>query len=163
MNVSLSEALKEAYTVATNDATVDTIQLSHPSLSGSVYLVADTQNRSFTLEDGETTVVFKACAIDFTLPGTEAEMTLTICNVDRSIAEFVEVAAGFPAPVEVTFRPYRLAEPDYPAMDPPLTMFLNEASVELMSVTGRATFANILNKKWPKQTEYYNEVRFPGI
>lgn len=163
MNAALSAAIKEAYAVApAGVTTIDTIQLSHPNIVESVYLVKSVENMELTLEDASVHI-FKSCGFEVTLPGTEAEMNISICNVDRSVTEFMELAAAFRAPVEVTFRPYLSSDLTQPQMDPPLTMFLNNAVVELMNVSGRATFANALNKKFPTPAEYYTAERFPGL
>lgn len=156
-------AYKEALALApANQTVVDTIEIRHPAISDSLFLVRDVVNHQFTLETGVTTI-FKACAFDVSLPGTQPEASITICNVDRKLTEFAELAVQSQYPVEVWFRPYFLSDPSAPAMNPPLVMFLNAMSVGLMEVTGTASFMDLRNRKFPAPGEYYTLERFPGL
>lgn len=160
---AFTAAYREALALApAHQVAIDTIEIRHPAIAESVFLVRDVANRQFTLETGQT-VVFKACAFEVSLPGTQPEASITICNVDRRLTEFAELAVQSQYPVEVWFRPYFLSDPSTPAMNPPLVMFLNAMSVNLMEVTGTASFMDLRNRKFPAPGEYYSPERFPGL
>jgi len=63
--------------------------------------------------------------------------------------------------VEMTYRPYLPSDPTKPQMTPPLVLVMTEVRVTSIEVSGRATFANIVNLKYP--TQYYDRKRFPGL
>ena len=48
-----------------------------------------------------------------------------------------------------------------PQLDPPLSLILQDVQITMLQVSGRATFADVINKKWP--TEYYTRARFPSL
>ena len=66
-NDSLNEALKEVYALAPNNRVpLETLQLSHPALTESIYMVQDRQSWDLTLEDGETIKTFEPVPFRFT-------------------------------------------------------------------------------------------------
>jgi len=163
-NTSLSNAIKEAMAVApTSKVILHTIQLTHP-IAGDRYLIADTVDRTLTLETGATQL-FTAIGFRFSFPtqGTNGvqELPITIDNVDRMASDYVEAAIGSPDSVEVIYRPYLSDDLTTPQMDPPLQMTLKNVKINAFQVTGTASFADVLNKTFLKET--YNETRFPGL
>jgi len=164
-NNSIDDALKEVYALAPNNrVALDTIQLSHPSLSTSIFMVQDRIAHDFTLETGQT-VTFEPVPFRFTPPAAGdngiQEMRLAVDNIDRRVTDFVDSIGTINAPVEVTYRPYLSDDPTTPRMNPPLVLFLTDLQINAFEVTGRATFTNIVNLKYP--TEYYDRARFPGL
>lgn len=171
-NDSIDDAMKEVYALAPSDRlTLATLQLSHSSLSESIYMVQDKVSHDFTLEDnadggaGET-VTFEPVPFRFTQPTSGdsglQELSLSIDNVDRRIFDFIESIDGDSnEAVEVTYRPYISDIPERPQVDPPLLLFLTDIVINAFEVSGRATFSNIINLKYP--TDYYDRARFPGL
>tara|TARA_R110000772_G_scaffold268565_1_gene396204 strand:- start:3328 stop:3834 length:507 start_codon:yes stop_codon:yes gene_type:complete len=165
-NDSINEALKEVYALAPNDRVpLDTIQLSHPSLEESIFMVQDRIPWNLTLEDGVTIQTFEPVPFRFTPPAAGEngiqEMAIAIDNIDRRVTDFIDSIGTINAPVEVTYRPYLSDDPTTPQMNPPLLLFLTDISVDAFEVTGRASFTNIVNFKYP--TAYYDRQRFPGL
>lgn len=165
MNGSLSEAIKEAYATAPSDVVIiNTIELRHQSITDPLFLAQERKNLLLTLEDGRQ-VVFEAVPFRITLPQAGdnglQELNITIDNIDRRISDFCQLAKSFPAPVEVLYRPYLSNDFTTPQMIPPLRLFLKDISITVTEVAARATMADLINKKFPK--ELYTRERFPGI
>lgn len=164
-NASLTAAIKEAYATAPSDVVyLETLEISHPLVSPSIYLVKDRVNHSMTLE---TAVVktFVACAFRLTLPASGEngvqELTIAIDNVDRAVSDFIDVVKDSSTAVTLTFRPYLSTDLTVPQMNPPLVLYLSDVTVSTYEVRGRATFADILNKKYP--TRLYTRADFPSL
>lgn len=165
MNIALSEALKEAYALApSNVQHVHSLEITHESMSESLYLVQGYFHKSLTLEDSSVRK-FRATAFDFTLPATDVgglqELNITIENANNQVSDFCEQAMTFPAPVEILYRPYLSTDLTTPLMNPPLRLFLLNVTVAEAQVSGRAVPVDFLNLKFP--TELYNSARFPPL
>lgn len=166
MNTSLSDAIKEAYACCpTNIAVLETLSLSHPDLpDGTIYMVQGFTEVVATLETAEE-VTFEAIPFRFVLPAAgengRQELTLTIDNVDRRISDFIIAVKESSDPVTVTYRPYLSNDLSGPQMDPPLTLSLQSISVNVYEVSGRATFADVLNRPFP--SDFYTRSRFPSL
>lgn len=165
MNPALHPALVEAYALAPAAVShVHTLELRHESLSAPLYLVQGFFHKDMRLETGDL-VTFRACAFNFTLPGTDdgglQELTLTLDNTNNRVSDFCEAAMLFPAPVEIYYRPYLSTDLETPLMDPPLRLFLQNVTVSEAQVSGRAVPCDFLNLKFP--TEIYDSVRFPPL
>lgn len=168
MRPDLTEAIKEAYAMApTNVAILETIEISHPNISGELRFVSGYENIEANLEAsaGGGLVTFEAGAFKVTLPAAGKDgiqsIELALDNVDRRIGEFCRMAAEFETPVQILYRPYLSNDLTAPQMDPPLLLFLREVSITEFQVSGRATFADIVNKKFPSQL--YTRKRFPSL
>lgn len=165
MNNSLSKAIKEAYAVApATEVIIETLELSHPKLEETLYIVKQREGITATLENGES-VYFEPVGFTFSLPAAgengRQDMQISIDNVDRRISDFIDKAKLFFSPVKVVFRPYLNTDLTAPQMNPPLVLALQDVSVTTQVVAARATFADILNQKFPK--EYYLRSRFPSL
>jgi hypothetical protein len=166
MNNSLQEAIKEAYaTAASNVAVLETIEIAHPSLpSGSIFLVQNREDITFTLED-TSTQLFQAAGFSITPPSMGdtglQELSLSIDNVDRQVSDFIDLVKESSDPVTVIYRPYLSNDPTTPQMVPPLTLFLTDVTIDLFKVSAKATFFDIINKKAP--SEIYTRFRFPSL
>lgn len=165
MDSTLSAALKEAYAVApTNLRVFETLEIKHPSIGSPVYIVQDFKPLVATLETAAT-VTFLPVWFNFNLPTASEsgrqDLSITIDNVDRTISDFINLAKDFATPVQIVYRPYLSNDLTQPQLDPPLTLILQDVRINMMQVSGRATFADVINKKWP--TEYYTRARFPSI
>jgi hypothetical protein len=167
MNASLQEALKEAFALAPS-ATVllETLEISHPSLpSGTIWIVKDRQNWTFTLEDGITQQVFQAAAFNLALPaaGSNGLQTLkiTIDDINLQVSNFCNAAKGYNTPVSIVYRPYLSTDPTTCQMIPPLKLSLTDAVVTPQGVTATCSFMDVNNANFPSQL--YNQTRFPGL
>lgn len=165
MNTALSEALKEAYASApSNVAVLETLEISHPSIGGTIYIVKNREDLTLTLED-ESDHLFEACAFRMSLPASGdsglQSLTIAIDNVDRRVSDFLNTAKDYQTPVTVKYRPYLSNDYTTPQIETPLVLYLTDISVNVMEVTGKASFADLLNKKFP--TELYTRARFPSI
>jgi hypothetical protein len=164
-NATISEALKEAFALAPKDVVyLETLEIKHPQIANPIYLVRDKVSHVLTLETG-VAKTFEACAFRMNLPSSGdnglQELNLAIDNIDRRVSDFVYIASTYDEPVTITFRPYLSNEPTVPQMDPPLELFLTDIVVTQAEVSGKATFADILNKQFP--TERYTRARFPSL
>ena len=158
-------AIREAFAVATSDdPPLDTIQISHPSLAGSIYLVKNREDMVLNLENGDP-VTFKGCGFRMALPPSGdnglQELTISVDNVDRQVSDFLDSVKTTGVPVQVTYRPYLSSVRTEPQMDPPLVLFLGDAKITVFEATGRASFADLINKKFP--TQLYTRSRFPSL
>lgn len=164
-NEALTEALKEAYALAPTEIVIlNTLQISHPALTPDLFLVQDQVANDFTLED-LSVETFEPVGFRFALPpiGDQGlqELTLAIDNVDRRISDFVNTVKGQPGTTEVRYRPYLSNDLTTSQMIPPLLLFLKEISVTAVEIQARATFADIINKRFP--SEWYTRDRFPSL
>ena len=162
-NDSLDDALKEVYALAPNDRVpLDTLELKPTPTGESIFMVQDRESWQFTLEDGVTVQTFEPVPFRFTPPTAGAngvqEMRLAIDNVDRRIIDFVNAATGT---IEVIYRPYMGNDPTTVLMTPPLVLYLTDIQVTAFEVTARATFTDVVNKKY--LTRYYDRSNFPGL
>jgi hypothetical protein len=163
-NAQLEEAIQEAYARARTDLVyLDTISISNP-MADPIYLVRDRLDYDLTLETG-VVKHFTASGFRFTLPAAGdngvQDLSLAIDNVDRRPSDFIKKVVGSPDPVEIVFRPYISTDLTRPQMTPPLTLFLTDVQITAAEVIGRATFADILNRKF--LSEAYLHRRFPAL
>lgn len=165
MSNTLSDAIKEAYATApSNEAIFETIQISHVSIAEPIYLVRNRVDLELTLETSEV-VTFTGCGFGMSLPQKSdnglQELSIAIDNTDRRISDFMAEAKNFVVPVELTYRPYLQSDTTQPQMDPPLVLYLSDVKIGLFDVTAKASFADIINKKYP--SEIYTRKRFPSL
>ena len=165
MNDSLSDALKEAMVCApSDDVYLETLEIRHASIAEPIYLVRNREDITATLETSDV-VVFEAAAFRMALPASGdnglQELTLAVDNVDRRVSDFFSNAKNYQTPVQCTYRPYLLSDLSEPQMNPPLVLYLSDISITLFEVTAKASFVDLLNKKFP--SELYTRARFPSL
>ena len=167
MEDALSEVIKEAYATARSNAVeLTTLEVSHPSLpDGSLFLVQDFVGHNFTLEDS-TVQYFEPAGFSVKLPNKTskgfADLNLAFDNTNRRVSDFLKDTLQYPnESVSIKLRPYLLEDPTTPQMNPPLELYLSTASVNALTVSGTASFADILNKAFLSNT--YNRTRFPAL
>jgi hypothetical protein len=176
-DTSLSQAIKEAYASApTSELILHTLEFRHPSfvddygVPTALRVVRDHNNLTATLEagaplDASTPVYFIGYAFDFQLPSVEQsavpEIVITIDNVSREIEANLERAVLSPSKVEVTYRPYLASDLSQPQMNPPLTLTVTAIEASDLTVTCRATFGDLANKRFPNVD--YTPTLFPGL
>jgi hypothetical protein len=165
MNTAYENAIKEAYAVCPRAAVVlDTLEVRHPSLDESIYLVRNIDDVVAALETAEV-VTFRACGFKLSLPASGAdgvqEMSLVIDNTDRRVSDFLMSAVTTNIPVKLVYRPYLYSDLTAPQMNPPLELELKDVNIGLADVSGRATFFNLQNSEFPR--ERYTRRRFPSL
>ena len=165
MNDLLSQAIREAYAVGSaSHTTLDTLEISHPSQFQSIFLVRSLVPLSANLEDG-TPVTFEAGGFNLKLPSSASSGTQTldisIDNVNNRVGDFVAQTKTSREPVVITYRPYLSSDLSTPQMIPPLKLYLKAVKVRPDVVTARASFIEVVNKRFPSYD--YNRQRFPSL
>lgn len=164
-NEALTAAIKEAYASApSNEVILETIALTHSALGAPIYLVKNREDIIATLETAEV-VTFEGASFKLTLPPTGdnglQQLSLSIDNVDRRITDFVNTVKKSTEAVQVAYRVYLASDLSQPQTSPPLILSLGDISLNAFEASGRASFADIVNKKAP--SEYYTRSRFPSL
>lgn len=165
MNQSLTDAIKEAFTLAPiQRVIIHTLEIRQTGVQNTIYISRTRRSVVARDEDGEWHT-FEPAGFQFSLPPSDEEgfqsLNIAIDNIGRQVSDFIEAARSEPIPVEVVYRPYLSTDLATPQMSPPIVLYLKDVSVNAMQVTGRATFADIVNKKFP--LELYNRSRFPAL
>jgi len=165
MNDSLQDALKEAYALApATKAIIHTLEIRQDGVQDPVY-IAQSRRNVVAFDETNTERTFIPCGFSFTLPPSNEEgvrsLSIAIDNIDRRVTDFVELAKSEVEPVKVIYRPYLSDDLSQPQMIPPLVLFLKDVSISNFQVTGRASFMDIVNKKFP--SELYTRARFPTL
>jgi predicted nucleotide-binding protein (sugar kinase/HSP70/actin superfamily) len=163
-NTSYTEVIKEAYALAPQgEMNLHTLELSHPDLVEVIYLVLDRASHTLKVEGGASKL-FEACPFRFNLPQMNdnglQELTVAIDNIDQRISDFLEAVKESNTAVTMIYRPYLLSDPDTPQALP-LELALTDISVDDIQATGKATFADLVNKAF--LTMVYGRDRFPGL
>lgn len=158
-------AIKEAFASApSNVALLETLEISHPSLSETLYLVANREDLTLALEDSSSHV-FKGVGFKLTLPPVGdsglQDLTITIDNVDRRITDFVNAVKASKTPVEVKYRPYLSDDLIHPQFDVPLVLYIRTVNLTVFQAVARASFADVINKRFPN--DIYTRARFPSL
>jgi hypothetical protein len=168
---TLSAAIREAYASAPADEVIyQTIELYHPDLSVPVRVVHDTADLDATLETtaprnaGET-VTFTGFAFRYLKPETgpngNPQCTLEIDNVSREVVGAIESTMGSRTPITIIAREYLASDLTGPANDPPLELTVSAITVDLLRVRAVAGFADLTNRRFPR--DEYTADRFPGL
>ena len=165
MNASLTDAIKEAFAVApANQVILNTLQFRQTGVQNPVYLVQARRPLTAKDENG-VDQYFEPSGFQFSLPPSNEEgfqsLNIAIDNVGRRAINFIETAKSEQVPVELIYRPYLSTDLTQPQMVPPLILYLKDIKITAMQITGRATFMDIVNKKFPSET--YTRARFPSL
>lgn len=165
MNAALSEAIKEAFAVApSNVVTYHTLEIRQTGVQNPIYLVQSRREIEAWDEDGNVRI-FEPSGFQFTLPPSNEEgfqsLNVAVDNVGQRVTSFIKTAQSERVPVEMIYRPYLSSDLSEPQMNPPLVLYLKDVQVTAFQVTGRATFMDIVNKKFP--SELYIRDRFPTL
>lgn len=165
-NNSFKKALKELFTYSDKwDVFLDTLEISHPGISDSLFLVNNEENWEMITEDNRC-AVFSSRSFTVTPPTSgrvgSSEMTFEIDNADLVISRFFDrVNTDSKIPVSITRRFYVSRDLTAPQTEVPLTLFVTDVQVNNFVVSGRANFAGIINISYP--TETYERNRFPSL
>jgi len=176
-DITLSEALKEAYASAPSDITIlHTLELRHPTFFDdngnptAIRVVRDNISHICTLEetaplDAGKAVEFIAMAFDLQLPPVETvpvpEITLTLDNVSTEIIQYLDSAIETQDMIEMTYRPYLSNDTSCPQMNPPITLVITDIHVDVLKITATARMMDIGNKSFP--AENYTISKYPGL
>lgn len=176
--IAQSEALAEAAAFAVaGQPLLLTLAFYHPlirNLAGDpmgIYLVNDHEDLLATVEDdapldASEEVRFIRCPMEITLP-TEAddtgpgEVAITISNVTRQLVPHLTAVAYSTEPVILIARTYLPADTSAPHETPPMRVSLRSASATVKSVTSRASFGDISNRRHPRNE--YTSRTHPGL
>jgi hypothetical protein len=165
MNDSLQAAIKEAFVISpTGKVVLHTLEFRQTGVQDSVFIVQARRGINAFLEDGNEQF-FLPIGFQFSLPPSTEEgvqsLTISVDNIDRTASDFVDTARNSRVPVTVLYRPYMSDDLSAPQMIPPLTLFLKDVQITGHQVVGRATFMDIVNRKFP--SELYVRSRFPTL
>jgi len=165
LNDSLQAAIKEAFTVAPSNVVVlPTLEIRQTGVQGPIFLVQARRSIVAT-DENSNTWTFEPSGFQFTLPPSSEEgfqsLNLAIDNIGQRVTTFVKTAKANAVPVEIVYRPYLSNDLTRPQMIPPLVLYLKDVQINEMQVTGRATFMDIVNKRFP--LELYTRARFPTL
>ncbi len=163
--MSFQDAIKEAFALAPAQKTIlETLEIRQEGVQDPVFIVQSRRAIVAADENGEWHT-FEPVPFQFVLPPASEEgfrsLNLAIDNVGRRIHDFVEAAKAEPVPVMVLYRPYLSDDLTQPQMSPPLTLILKDLQLSDFQVVGRATFMDLVNKKFP--AEIYTRERFPAL
>jgi len=164
-NPSLSDAIKEAFAVAPVTKVIyDTLEIRQATVQPSIFLVRSHQVLQAVDENGVTRT-FIPVGFSITLPPETKDgfrsLSIAIDNIGGSVVQFIQKALSSQVPVEVIYRPYLSDDLSRPAMNPPLVLYLTDIQITPTQVTGRATFMDVVNRRFP--SELYTRARFPGL
>ena len=164
-NPSLQDAIKEAYVLAPASKVIyDTLEIRQTGVQDPIYMVRALKGITAKDENGVDRV-FRPVGFQFSLPPENEEgfrsLNVSIDNINREPSAFVERAMAEEVPVEMVYRPYVSDDLTQPQMDPPLVLYLKDIQITTHQVTGRATFIDLVNRKFP--TELYTRARFPAL
>ncbi len=165
MNDAFTEAIKEAFTLApTGKVIYHTLEIRQTGVQDPVFLVQSRLPITALDENGDSHD-FEPCGFQFTLPPSNEEgfrsLNIAIDNIGRRVTDFVELAKSEVVTVEVIYRPYLSDDLTQPQMIPPLVLYLKDIEITTFQVIGQATFADVINKKFPN--ELYTRARFPAL
>lgn len=158
----------------TDKRVLDTLELQHPAiLLGGVIrplrMVNDVIARSLGIElsgafDPGDMVEFSPSAFGAAFPeyseGQVPTCEISMDNVGRDMAGYLEAALGYNAELKAIFRQYSLTEPGEPIYGP-IEFTIRNVRVSGTRITGAARVSNLADKKFP--TRVYTRARFPGL
>jgi len=164
-NPSLQDAIKEAYASApSQQVIIDTLEIRQTGVQAPIYIVKAPLPVT-ALDENGISKVYRPAGFQFTLPAENEEgfrsLTIGVDNIDRAVSDFVNTAKSTDVPVEVIYRPYLSTDLTAPQMIPPLVLYLKDIHITDLQVSGRATFMDLVNEKFP--SELYTRARFPSL
>lgn len=160
-----ADAIKEAFAIAPSSKVVlHTLEIRQTGVQAAIFLVQARRNLVAFDELGVERT-FLATGFQFSLPPSNEEgfrsLNIAIDDIGRRVSAFVDAAKAEEQPVEIYYRPYLSDDLSAPQMNPPLVLWLKDVQVSGPQVVGKATFMDIVNKKFP--SELYTRERFPSL
>jgi hypothetical protein len=111
-------------------------------------------------------VTFIACPVKAEWPeqreGFPPQSKVSIDNVNRELRPKIKAAMMIREYIKVIYREYLdsdLTEPSYG----PVEFTLKDVTMTGATLTGTATVANLLNKRFPRRDKNYSAVQFPSL
>lgn len=163
-----SEAIKEAYS-SQSVFIAETLEIYHSSWTNPVYVVNDKQDLSGLIEGSadrnpETVQLFLKCSFSCRVPDSTdklPEFEITIDGVTTELINYVLDSIGTRSPIHLVYREYLLDDAETNGPHFVLKgMTLNSVTGDV-SITGTATFGNLVNKSFPNKI--FNKADFPGL
>ena len=153
MNTTLQDAIKEAFAIApTAKAVIHTLEIRQTGVQNPIY-ISQTRTGVIAFDENHVEHTFVACGFQFTLPPSDEDgfksLNIAVDNVNRIASDFIETAKTEKVPVEIIYRPYLSDDLSAPQMIPPLILYLKDVQVTSFQVTGKCTFMDLVNKKFP--------------
>lgn len=163
-NSSYSSALQEVLALApTDEVVLNCLEISHTDLTESLHIVQDNVEHEITLEDASIVKV-EPVPFEFTLPSSSEEgtqsLSVSVDNIDGQVTDFLDQITSA-SPVELTLRIYLSSDLTTPQLSPPLKLYLTDFRVNAITVTGRATFSDLINSAAFRDN--YDRETFPGL
>lgn len=190
--MALTQALKEIYTHHDEKRRhYDTVQFYHPNFGGyntdaypsetsypsvtsypsdldivsqSRFLVQNTENMTFNIEDGSTQI-FIAFPFKLMLPeagSDQQDIGVVLDNVSLELINEIESASlNTEVPIKMIYRVY--IDGSTYAQNTPIELSITNLSVDMNSITATATRANLYDRRFPfGETTVYDR-RFKGL
>jgi hypothetical protein len=163
---SLREAIQEAFAIApVNKVILHTLEITQNGVQDPVYIVQSRRPIVAKDESGNSRL-FQPVGFNFNLPAATEEgfrsIDIAIDNVGRAVSDFIHKAIeDSTTPVRLIYRPYLSDNLEEPQMNPPLELWLKEIQVTAQQVLGRASFMDLVNRKFP--SELFTRERFPTL
>lgn len=131
----------------------------------SFFLVRDSQDHTFLLDDGVTEQVFSAYPFNVIQPQAgedQQDIGIVLDNVSREILSNIELAAtNQEVPIIMTFRVY--AEGETGSQITPISLALTEVVVDMFTVSCKASRTDLFSRRLPNgKNTYFNE-NFKGL
>lgn len=176
--VSYSEALAAAYASAPEDEIIlDTLEFNHPLfIDGDgqpmgIRVVNDHLPLMATLEadaplNAGELVEFRCTQFNFRRPsesdsGSLPEIELQIDNAARVLMPYLDIVKNSRDPIKLIWRPYLVSDLSGPHINPPLTLTIRTVGGDMNSLTARAGFTDLMNRRFPASE--YTSKKFPGL
>lgn len=161
---SLTDAIKEAYTLAPSTKVIlETLEIRQEGVQ--TFFIVRSRRTITALDENGDPHDFQPCGFQLTLPPATEEgfqsLNIAIDNINRQVSDFIYAARSTVEPIKIIYRPYLSDDLTRPQMDPPLVLYLKDVQISSTQVTGKATFMDIVNKKFPNQL--YTRARFPTL
>lgn len=142
-----------------------TLEVNHPSFAAPARIVANVGDDMSFGVDG-VSQLFVACPFEAGYPeqreGQPPSTKVKIDNVNRELVPKIRAALGTRAYIKVSYREYLSSDLTAPAYGP-VEFLLKEVSMVGASLTGTATVAMFTNKRFPRQDQNYDYIRFPSL
>lgn len=165
MNAALEEAIKEAFAIApVNKVVIHTLEIRQDGVQSPIY-ISQTRRGITALDENGIERGYIPCGFAFSLPPSNEDgfqsLNVAIDNIDLRVTDFVTMAISQMVPIRMVYRPYLSDDLTRPQMNPPIVLYLKEVELTTYQVVGRATFMDVVNKKFP--SELYTRARFPAL
>lgn len=166
----------ERYAAGVDKAAVqlETLEIHHPDIiddtgQTAIWAVNDVVPQRLRLEasaprNPNQVVLFESIPFEFEFPdfaeGEAPQAQVRIGNIRKEVAKYLDGTELSNAPMEVIYRVYLSTDPNKVSLGP-FKFIIREIVEEGDAVSGRASFANPQNLKFPRRV--YTEDDFPAL